>query len=70
MLRCPCVRGVQVTVVFLADVHSALAQSWPQLWEEQEAWLKAKDEHEKAKKVSSGHANLHHLGKLHSTCTC
>ena len=55
-----CACGVQVTVVFLADVHSVLADSWPRLWEEQETWLQAKDKHEKAKKVwRRSHASLH-----------
>ncbi len=37
-------------MVFLADVHSALLEAWPQLWQEQEAWLKAKAEHDAAAK--------------------
>ena len=40
-----------MTVVFLADVHSALLEGWPQQWQEQEAWLKAKVEHDAAKRV-------------------
>ena len=38
-------------MVFLADVHSALASEWPRLHREQQAWLKAKAEHDGAAKV-------------------
>lgn len=41
----------QITVVFLADVHSALASEWPRVHREQQAWLKAKAEHDSAAKV-------------------
>jgi hypothetical protein len=42
--------GLQVTVIFLANVAMAVPspEDWPGVWAEQQAWLKGKAEHEAA----------------------
>ena len=40
--------ALQVTVVFMANVRTMFDKDWTSTWEEQEAWLKRKKEHEDA----------------------
>jgi hypothetical protein len=59
---------MQITVVFLADVHSALASEWPRVHREQQAWLKAKAEHDSAAKVLNHALCMLHILNCPPTC--
>ena len=39
---------LQISVIFLANMRSAMPGDWQSLWKEQEAWLKGKAAHEQA----------------------
>ena len=37
-----------MTVLFMANVNTIFGKDWTPVWEEQQAWLKLKQEHEAA----------------------
>ena len=40
--------GVQVTIIFMANISTAFDKDWSTAWEAQQAWLKQKEEHDAA----------------------
>lgn len=40
--------GVQVTIIFMADISTAFDKDWSTAWEAQQAWLEQKEEHDAA----------------------
>ena len=40
--------GVQVTIIFMADISTAFDKDWSTAWEAQQSWLKQKEEHDAA----------------------
>ena len=39
---------MQVTILLMANVNTIFGKDWTPVWEEQQAWLKLKQEHEAA----------------------
>ncbi len=63
-----CSSLVQVSVIFLANVRSAMPENWQAQWHEQEAWLKRKAGHEEAvvkKEEEVCHSTMLFAQRLH-----